>query len=122
MSTQVVNVKQKLSVFNEYWNPKVVGDLNNHQVKVAKLKGEFVWHHHENEDELFLVVKGSLLIHLRDKTLEIHEGEFVIIPKKVEHKPVAKEEVHVILIEPNGTLNTGNVESDQFTKKNLEAI
>lgn len=121
MNIQPVNLTEKFALFNDYWSPKIAGDLNNHQVKLAKLKGEFEWHHHDNEDELFLVVKGTLLMHLEDKTLTVKEGEFVIIPKGIEHKPEAKEEVHVVLVEPNTTLNTGNIESD-FTVKNLQNV
>ena len=94
-------------------SPRIVGELNDSYVKVAKLKGEFVWHKHEAEDELFLVTKGKLLIKLRDKDVWLEEGEFIIIPKGVEHKPVADEEVHVVLIEPKSTLNTGNVKNEK---------
>lgn len=120
-SVTVVNIKDKLSLFKEYWNPKIVGELNDHKVQVAKLKGEFVWHHHENEDELFLVIKGNLTIHFRDKDIEVNEGEFAIIPHPIEHKPEAKEEVHILLIEPKNTLNTGNVQSEH-TVKNQQKI
>jgi len=106
---KVVNIREKLSLFSEYWNPKIVGELNNHKVQVAKLNGEFNWHHHDNEDELFIVVKGELIIHLTDHDLIVHEGEFVIIPHPVEHKPEAKEEVHIVLVEPKTALNTGNM-------------
>ena len=98
-----VNLAQKFSLFNEYWSPKIAGELNDSYVKLAKLKGEFVWHHHEAEDELFLVVKGKLLIKLRDRDIWLEEGEFAIIPKGVEHMPVAEEEVQIILIEPKTT-------------------
>ena len=108
-----VNFAEKLGRFKEYWSPKVVGELNDSYVKVAKLKGEFVWHKHESEDELFLVVKGELLIRLRNKEISLKEGEFVIIPKGVEHLPVAVEEVHVVLIEPKTTVNTGNVKNEK---------
>jgi mannose-6-phosphate isomerase-like protein (cupin superfamily) len=106
---EVVNLARKLALFSDYWSPKVVGELNGQQVKVAKLKGEFVWHHHEHEDELFLVMKGCLRIRLRDREVTINEGEFFIIPKGVEHLPIAEEEVQVVLLEPASTLNTGNV-------------
>lgn len=112
----VVNIKTKLSLFSETWNPKIVGELNDDKVQVVKLKGEFHWHHHENEEELFLVVMGKLLIHFRDRTIEVNEGEFVIIPKLVEHKPEAPEEVHIVLIEPKTTLNTGNIETENTVK------
>jgi mannose-6-phosphate isomerase-like protein (cupin superfamily) len=108
-----INIAHKLSLFQEFWSPKIVGELNDSYIKLAKLKGEFVWHHHENEDELFLVVKGKLLIKLRERDLWIGEGEFAIIPKGVEHCPVAEEEVHVMLLEPKSTLNTGNVENER---------
>jgi len=108
-----VNIAQKFTRFNEYWVPYIVGELNDSYVKVDKLKGEFVWHKHEAEDELFLVTKGKLLIKLREKDVWLEEGEFIIIPKGVEHKPVANEEVHVLLIEPKSTLNTGNVKNEK---------
>lgn len=108
-----VNLAEKFGKFREYWSPKIVEELNDAYVKVVKLKGEFVWHHHEREDELFLVAKGTLRIKLRDRELRIREGECVIIPKGIEHLPVADEEVHVVLIEPKTTLNTGNVRTDR---------
>ncbi len=116
-----VNLAEKFSLFADHWSPKIVGELNDSYVKVVKLKGEFVWHHHENEDELFLVVKGKLLIRLRDRDLWLQEGEFVIIPKGVEHLPVAEEEAHVLLLEPKTTLNTGNVRNER-TLANLQRI
>ncbi len=109
----VINLTKKFKLFQEPWHPKIVGELNDSYVKLAKLKGEFVWHHHDNEDELFLVVKGTLVIKLRDRDLTIREGEFVIIPKGMEHLPVAEEEVHVLLLEPKSTLNTGNVQNER---------
>jgi len=112
-NVEKVNVAQKFTLFNEYWVPYIVGELNDSYVKVDKLKGEFVWHKHEAEDELFLITKGKLLIKLRDKDVWLDEGEFIIIPKGVEHKPVADEEVHVVLIEPKSTLNTGNVKNEK---------
>ncbi len=108
-----VNLADKFSLFQEYWSPKIVGELNDSHVKLAKLKGEFVWHQHENEDELFLVVKGRLLIKLRDRDIWLNEGEFTIIPKGVEHLPIADEEAHVLLLEPKSTLNTGNVQNER---------
>jgi mannose-6-phosphate isomerase-like protein (cupin superfamily) len=108
-----VNVIEKLNSFQDYWSPKIVGEINDSFVKLVKLKGEFVWHHHESEDELFLVVKGTLLIKLRDRDIRVEEGEFVIIPRGVEHLPIAKEEVHVLLLEPQSTLNTGNVTNER---------
>ncbi len=116
-----VNLAEKFSLFADHWSPKIVGELNDSYVKVVKLKGEFVWHHHEKEDEMFLVVKGKLLIRLRDRDLGLQEGEFVIIPKGVEHLPVAEEEAHVLLLEPKTTLNTGNVRSER-TLANLQRI
>src|SRR5208337_4560549 len=113
VNLEKVNIAQKFTRFNEYWVPYIVGELNGSYVKVAKLKGEFVWHRHEAEDELFLVSKGKLLIKLRDKDVWLEEGEFIIIPKGVEHKPVADEEAHVLLIEPKSTLNTGNVKNEK---------
>ncbi len=114
--TEVIDIAHKLERIDEYWSPRIVGELNDSYVKLAKLKGEFTWHHHENEDELFLVVKGLLRIKLRDRDITLKEGEFVIIPKGVEHKPVAEEEVHIILLEPKTTINTGNIRSKQTVK------
>lgn len=109
----MVNLAEKLASFSERWSPRVVGELNGQQVKLAKLQGEFVWHHHEHEDELFLVLKGTLLMRLRDRDVTIREGEFLIVPRGVEHLPVAEEEVHVLLFEPATTLNTGNVRNER---------
>lgn len=108
-----VNLREKFSRINENWSPKIVGEVNDSYVKLVKFKGEFVWHHHENEDELFLVVKGKFTIRFRDRDVELSEGEFFIVPKGVEHKPVAEEEAHVILLEPKSTLNTGNVRNER---------
>jgi mannose-6-phosphate isomerase-like protein (cupin superfamily) len=116
-----INLTQKFSRFQDYWSPKIAGELNDSYVKLAKLKGEFIWHHHENEDELFLVVKGKLLIKLRDRDIWLEEGELVIIPKGVEHLPIAEEEVHLLLLEPKTTLNTGNVQNER-TVAELERI
>jgi mannose-6-phosphate isomerase-like protein (cupin superfamily) len=113
----IVNLLKKFDLFQEHWSPRIVGELNDSYVKLAKLKGEFVWHKHENEDELFFVVKGQLQIKLRDRDLFIKEGEFVIIPKGVEHCPVAAEEVQVMLLEPKSTRNTG----DQQNERTVEA-
>ena len=109
---KVVNPGHKLSLFNEYWAPRIVGELNGQHVKLAKFKGQFVKHKHEQEDELFLVLEGTLFIELQDQTLEIQQGEFAIIPRGIEHRPYADEEVHVMLLEPVSTLNTGDAESD----------
>jgi len=106
---EVINLARKFDLFHDHWSPKIVGQVNDAHVKLVKLSGEFVWHHHEREDELFLVVKGRLRIELRDRDLWIGPGEFVVIPHGVEHRPVAEEEVHVLLLEPASTLNTGNV-------------
>ncbi len=108
-----VNLNQKFNRFQDYWQPKIAGELNDNYIKLVKFKGEFVWHHHETEDELFLVVKGTLLIKLRDHDIQLQEGEFVIIPKGVEHLPIAAEEAHVLLLEPKTTLNTGNVQNER---------
>ena len=116
-----INLMQKLSLFNEYWSPKIAGELNNQQVKLVKFLGDFVWHKHDEEDELFFVVKGTFVMELRDKNIELNEGEFLIIPKGVEHRPVAEKEVWVMLFEPATTLNTGNVLNEK-TKMELERI
>jgi mannose-6-phosphate isomerase-like protein (cupin superfamily) len=110
---EVVNLAQKFAAFSGYWSPKIVGELNDSYLKLVKLKGEFVWHQHEAEDELFLVVKGHLLIKLRDHDLALSEGEFVVIPRGVEHCPIADEEAQVILLEPKATLNTWDVVSER---------
>jgi mannose-6-phosphate isomerase-like protein (cupin superfamily) len=116
-----VNIAEKFNQFHDYYNPRIVGELNGQHVKATKLKGEFIWHHHDHEDELFLVIKGQLKMALRDKTVEINEGEFLIVPRGVEHKPIAEDEVHILLFEPASTLNTGNIENDR-TRKQLEKI
>jgi mannose-6-phosphate isomerase-like protein (cupin superfamily) len=103
-----ISLSEKLALFSDYWSPKIVGEINDSHVKLVKLKGEFVWHHHENEDELFLVIKGKLQIKLRDGDVTLEEGEMAIIPRGVDHMPVAKEEAHVLLLEPKSTVNTGN--------------
>ena len=115
------NVEQTFDLFSDYWTPKIAAELNDSYIKLAKFKGEFVWHHHENQDELFLVTKGQLLIRLRDGDVRIGPGEFVVIPRGVEHMPVAEDEVHVILIEPKTTLNTGNVVGEK-TVEHLEKV
>jgi mannose-6-phosphate isomerase-like protein (cupin superfamily) len=116
-----INIKDKLNQFHDHWNPRIIGELNGQHVKAVKLKGEFVWHHHDFEDELFLVIKGNLRMEFRDKVVEVKEGEFIIVPRQVEHKPVAIEEVEILLFEPASTLNTGNVENER-TRKHLEKI
>ncbi len=121
INMEKINLAEKLQLFNEYWSPKIIGEINDSYVKVAKFKGEFTWHVHDNEDEMFYVVKGILTVKFKDKDIHLHEGEFIIIPKGTEHMPVAHEEVHVLLIEPKSTLNTGNVINDKTIEK-LERI
>ena len=116
-----INLSEKMKLFNDYWSPKILGELNNLYVKAAKLKGEFVWHRHETEDEMFFIVKGRLVIKFRDKDVILNDGEFIIIPKGVEHMPVAEEEVQVMLIEAKTTLNTGDVRNNR-TVDNLEWV
>ena len=116
-----VNLAEKLARFSDTWSPKIVGEINDAYVKLVKLKGEFVWHHHAGEEEMFLVIKGRLLMRLRDRDLYIEEGEFVIIPRGVEHLPVADDECHVLLLEPKTTLNTGDVTNER-TVAELERI
>jgi mannose-6-phosphate isomerase-like protein (cupin superfamily) len=117
-----VNVAEKFSTFSDYFNPRIAGELNGQQVKLVKFQGEFVWHHHDNEDELFYVVKGSFDMHLRDKIITINAGEFLIMPRGVEHKPVAQEEVEIMLFEPATTLNTGNITDSDLTRTELSKI
>ena len=116
-----VNIEEKLSLFIDHWNPRIVGELNGQHVKLVKFQGEFVWHQHDNEDELFYVIKGKFIMEFRDRTVEMNEHEFLIVPKGVEHRPVAKNEVSVMLFEPVSTLNTGDTKSI-FTRDTLEAI
>jgi mannose-6-phosphate isomerase-like protein (cupin superfamily) len=116
-----VNLSQKLTLFKEYWKPKIVGELNGQQVKLVKFQGEFVWHHHDHEDELFLVVKGRFRMELKDRHIWLEEGEFLIVPRGVEHRPVADEDVEVLLFEPATTLNTGNLQNERTVAK-LERI
>jgi mannose-6-phosphate isomerase-like protein (cupin superfamily) len=122
---QVVNVAEKFTRFSDHYSPKIVGELNDSYVKLVKLKGEFVWHYHEAEDELFLVVKGTLRMGIREDGREreevVRQGEFIIVPRGVEHRPAADEEVHLMLLEPKTTLNTGNVRN-QRTQDELERI
>lgn len=108
-----VNLAEKLSHIHDHFNPRIAGELNGQHVKLVKFQGEFIWHHHDNEDELFYVVKGSFDMHLRDKVITINAGEFLIVPKGVEHKPVATEEVEILLFEPATTLNTGNIVNEK---------
>lgn len=118
---QKVNINNKLALFSDHWNPRIVGELNGQQVKLAKLKGEFVWHKHDHEDELFYVLKGQFKMEFRDRTIELKEGEFLIVPRGVEHRPVADEEVSIMLFEPASTVNTGEQESE-LTKLKLERL
>jgi mannose-6-phosphate isomerase-like protein (cupin superfamily) len=121
MSGEKVNIAEKLSLFEEHWSPKIVGELNGQHVKLVKLLGEFVWHHHDDEDELFLVVGGRFRMDYRDRSAWIEAGEFVVVPRGVEHRPVAEEEAHVMLFEPAGTVNTGNA-TGAMTQEALDRI
>ena len=114
-----VNLADKLSLINDYWNPRIAGELNGQQVKLVKFKGPFEWHYHENEDELFYVIKGNFDMEFRDKTITISEGEFLIVPRMTEHRPNAREEVEVMLFEPASTINTGNTINEK-TVTNLK--
>lgn len=116
-----VNLSEKFSQIPDLWNPRIVGELNGQHVKLVKIKGEFMWHHHDVEDELFLVVRGQLDMHLNDRVVPIREGEFYIVPRGVEHKPAAVGETHILLFEPAGTLNTGNVRNER-TRDTLERL
>ncbi|MGB8509964.1 MAG: cupin domain-containing protein [Pyrinomonadaceae bacterium] len=120
-SIEKVSLSDKFGLFSEHWSPKIAGEVNDSYVKLVKFKGEFVWHQHEAEDELFLVVKGRMTIKLRNREIQLEEGEFVVIPKGVEHMPVADEEVQVLLLEPKTTLNTGNVREER-TRDELQRI
>jgi mannose-6-phosphate isomerase-like protein (cupin superfamily) len=116
-----VNIAEKLSKFDDYWNPRIIGELNGQQVKLVKFQGEFIWHKHDVEDEMFYVLYGKLKMHFRDKTIEVNENEFLIVPKGVEHKPASEHEVSIMLFEPSTTLNTGNT-GGELTKLHLESI
>jgi mannose-6-phosphate isomerase-like protein (cupin superfamily) len=118
---ETINLKDKFSHFSDYWNPRVIGELNDCHIKAVKLKGEFVWHHHDNEDELFFVARGTLRMKFRDRETLVREGEFIIVPRGTEHCPAADEEVHLILMEPKSTLNTGNITNER-TVAQLEHI
>ena len=118
---KTVNLNEKFRNFSDHWSPKIIGEVNDCQVKAVKLKGEFIWHHHEAEDELFLVVKGILRMRFRDHEAIIQEGEFIVVPRGVEHCPVADEEVQIVLIEPKSTLNTGNITNER-TVAQLERV
>lgn len=116
-----ININEKLNLFQDHWNPRIIGELNGQQVKLAKLKGEFIWHSHENEDELFYILKGTLKMEFRDRVIVINPGEMIIVPRGVEHRPIAEEEVELMLFEPASTLNTGEHENER-TKRKLEVI
>ena len=109
---EAINIMQKFSLFNDHWSPKIIGDLNGQQVKLAKVKGEFVWHDHKDEDELFFIFKGKLKIEFRDKVVELNPGEMLIVPRGVEHRPIAEEEVLLMLFEPAATKHTGDVKHE----------
>ncbi len=117
-----VNLGEKLALINEHWRPKVVGELNGQEIKLVKFQGEFPWHHHENEDEMFMALKGNFRIEFRDRMVELDEGEFLIVPRGVEHRPVAENEVEVLLFEPANLKNTGNFEDEKFTAAAGEKI
>ena len=121
MPIEKINITEKFDLFSDYFNPRIVGELNGQQIKLVKFKGEFVWHHHEAEDEMFLVVNGAFTMELRDKNVYLEKGDFIIIPRGTEHRPVAQEEVHVMLFEPASTLNTGNKQTE-LTRNVLESI
>jgi mannose-6-phosphate isomerase-like protein (cupin superfamily) len=116
-----VNIEEKLLLFNDYFNPRIVGELNGQQIKLVKFKGEFIWHKHDHEDEMFYVIKGKFKMEFRDRTVEINEQEFLIVPRGIEHKPTAENEVSIMLFEPASTLNTGNTKGD-LTRDILEKI
>ena len=116
-----VNISEKFAQFKDFYNPRIIGELNGQHVKAVKLKGDFIWHHHESEDELFFVIKGKLKMEFREKTVEVNPGEFIIVPRGIEHRPVAEDEVHILLFEPDSTVNTGNVDNER-TRRNLEKL
>ncbi|WP_367990003.1 cupin domain-containing protein [Vibrio sp. NTOU-M3] len=116
---EVINLKGKFNLFNEHWSPKVVGELNDYQIKIAKFKGEFIWHSHSETDELFLVVSGKMKLALPDETVDLAEGDLYVVKKGVEHKPIAEEECHIMMIEPRGTLNTGDDVNDRTAENDI---
>lgn len=122
MPIEKVNIQSKLQLFSDHWNPRIVGELNNQHVKLVKFQGEFVWHKHDEEDEMFFVIEGKFTMELRDKTVQLSPGEFIIIPKGTEHRPVAHKEVHVMLFEPATTLNTGDAQDNELTRHELHKI
>lgn len=119
--TDRISITEKLAQFSDHWNPRIIAELNGQHVKIAKIKGEFVWHHHENEDELFWVIEGKLRMDFRDKSVTLEPGEILVVPRGVEHRPVAEEECAIMMFEPAGTLNTGNVQNER-TRDTLERI
>lgn len=121
MAPDAINLADKLSLFDDHWNPRIIADLNAQHIKLAKLKGEFVWHAHEHEDEAFLILKGSLVLQFRDRDVELAEGDLIVVPRGVEHRPVAQTECHVLLFEPATTVNTGAAAGDR-TRKSLDRI
>ena len=122
MQIEKVNIQEKLNSFTDYWNPRIAGKLNGQLVKLVKFKGEFVWHKHDAEDEMFMVINGAFNMELRDKTITISKGDFIIIPKGTEHRPVALDEVEVMLFEPDTTINTGDAVDTNFTRRALKEI
>ncbi|MDH5476158.1 MAG: cupin domain-containing protein [Cyclobacteriaceae bacterium] len=116
-----INLNDKFKLITDYWSPACIGELNGQAVKIAKFKGTFPMHHHENEDELFFVIKGQCFLELENKTIELNEGEMYIVPKGIDHRPYAKEEAHVVMFEPNDTLNTGNLDNE-YTQKDVKKI
>ena len=119
---KAINIDGKLSLFNEYWTPKIVGEMNDDKVQLVKIKNKFIWHHHDNEDELFYVLKGHLIVHFRDQDVHVKEGEFIIVPHPLEHMTEAIEETHLLYIEPKAALNTGNVMDSKLSAKNQDKI
>jgi len=113
-----INIAQKFSLFNEHWSPKILAELNGQVIKIAKIKGEFVWHRHEAEDEFFLVIQGSMVIKMRDKDIQLNQGEFTVVLRGTEHKPVAEQEAHILMFEPASTINTGGVRNELTRKMN----
>ncbi len=121
MPVDKINIAEKFLLFNDYWNPRIAGALNGQHIKLVKFRGDFVWHKHDQEDEMFLVIKGNFTMELRDRSIPINEGEFIIIPKGTEHRPTATEEVEVMLFEPASTVNTGGVKNE-LTRDELDII
>jgi len=119
MNYQTINLQDKLTKFSEHWSPKIIAQMNDYHFKLAKVQGEFIWHDHPETDEVFLVIKGKLQIHLRDGVVTLNEGEIFVVPKGVEHKPVAEEECHILLIEPAGTINTGEIIDEKTAPNNV---